>query len=159
MYLFMVYLMTLSGIQTVWRWFMGWLKSHSGSHLVGCAGMNYILFHNTVWGGGGSRFLQNMSNFPLESVFSHPRILSLHLVNINVRVFVRMQSLLNLIYCYNICGNLSKGWDSNPGPLESGIQSRDATHLTVTFVHMLQKQYWLGDWLNRQRFSHAFQFV
>jgi hypothetical protein len=43
--------------------------------------MNDILSQNTVPGDGGSRFLQNMSNIPLESVLSHPRILSLHIVN------------------------------------------------------------------------------
>lgn len=43
--------------------------------------MNDILFQNTVPGDGGSRFLQNMSNIPLESVLSHSRIMSLLIVN------------------------------------------------------------------------------
>ena len=57
------------------------LKSHSGCHLVGCDGMNDILFQKGVPGDGGGRFLQNMSNISLESVLSPPRILSLHIVN------------------------------------------------------------------------------
>jgi hypothetical protein len=43
--------------------------------------MNDILFRKGVPGDGGSRFLQNMSNISLESVLSHPRILSLRIVN------------------------------------------------------------------------------
>jgi hypothetical protein len=75
-----------------------------------------------------------------------------------------MQSLRNLIYCYNIGGQRKTGCDID---LSAEIQTHDlwnleyktgnATHLTMTLVHMLPKQYWLGDWLNRQRFSHVFR--